>query len=100
MHDLRAWLRERMPIRRFGPLALLIGLLGAPVGWESAARIGLAWLLIATFRLRDDLADRERDAIVHGDRVLVRARSIRPFVIAMMVGLLLGSVGLSLIHGI
>jgi 4-hydroxybenzoate polyprenyltransferase len=54
--------------------------------------IGLAALLIVTFRLRDDLADRERDAIEHPERVLTRAASTRPFALAVAFGLALAFV--------
>jgi 4-hydroxybenzoate polyprenyltransferase len=43
-----------------------------------------AFLLVAQFRLRDDLADGDRDRTAHPERVLVRAPSIAPFVAAVI----------------
>ncbi|MFO7562157.1 MAG: hypothetical protein R6X02_05910 [Enhygromyxa sp.] len=99
MNELRAYRRERLPLRRFGPLALAIGHLGAAPGPESLPRTALALLMIASFRVRDDLADRERDAVAHPKRVLVRARSTRPFAVAVVAGTTLAFVGLSLLRG-
>lgn len=87
MNALRAWLRERVPVSRFGPLALFIATLGGAPTLARTPMIGLAALLIVTFRLRDDLADRERDAIEHPDRVLPRAASLLPFALAIAIGL-------------
>jgi hypothetical protein len=71
------YLRERVPLRVFGPVA--IGLLAA-ASWASpgpvaalAVAAALDALLLLQFRLWDDLEDRERDRITHPHRVLVRA---------------------------
>lgn len=89
MKELRAWLRERVPVSRFGPIALFLGMLGGPPTLARTPMIGLASVLIVTFRLRDDLVDRERDAIEHPERVLTRAASTRPFALAVGFGLAL-----------
>lgn len=100
MNVVRAYVRERLPLARFGPLAVAIGVLGTPHAHAPAVRAGLAYVMIATFRIRDDLADRERDAVAHPERVLVRARSTRPFAAAVAVGLGLAFVGLSWVRGL
>lgn len=100
MNDLRAWLRERVPVSRFGPLALFLTLLGGSPSLDRAAMIALAAALIVTFRLRDDLADRKRDAIEQPERTLVRARSTRPFAIAVVIGLALAWLGLTRVYGL
>lgn len=99
MSELRAWLRERLSLARFGPAALFLVLIGGAPDFSRVPSVGLALLLIAVFRLRDDLADRRRDAIEHPERVLVQARSTRPFAIAVVVGLALASVGVAVEHG-
>lgn len=92
---IRAYLSERLHPLPFIPLALIIGLAAAGTAID-AFRLGLdavlAWLLLAEFRLWDDLADRRGDAAAHPDRVLVRATSTAPFVRA---GILLGSASLA-----
>jgi hypothetical protein len=74
-----AFLRERFHLRLYAPLALAIAA-GAwtPAGtWTSyALDAGFALLLLAQFRIWDDLADRSVDAIAHPGRVLVRATSV------------------------
>ena len=75
------------------PAALLIGI---PVVVAFASEAGqsvtaatfvmdaaIAALLFAQFRIVDDLADRERDAMVHPGRVLVQARSVTPVVVTL-----------------
>ncbi len=98
MSEVWAYLRQRVPLARFGPLALFIGLLGGPLTLSRAPMIALAWLMVASFRLRDDLADRERDATEHPERILVRTASTRPFTLALVLGLMLAVVGLSVAH--
>jgi hypothetical protein len=69
------YLRERFRLRLFVPLALLIAATAVvpPASWTSyAIDCGFALLLLAQFRLWDDLADRDRDRIEHPGRVLVR----------------------------
>lgn len=100
MNELRDYWRERLPLTRFGPLALVIGSLGGPPAGQLVASGGLAFVLIATFRIRDDLADREHDAVTHSERVMVRARSLRPFAAAVVVGLAIGFVGIGALRGL
>ena len=100
MTELRAYLRDRLPLARFGPLALLLALLGGAPKFERVPMIGLALILIIVFRLRDDLADRSRDAIEHPDRVLVRASRLEPFELALRLGLLAALVLITLSLGL
>ena len=100
MTELRAYLRERLPLTLFGPLALLLALLGGAPKLERVSMIGLALILIAVFRLRDDLADRSRDAVEHPDRVLVRASRLEPFELAFRLGLLAAFVLIALALGL
>jgi hypothetical protein len=90
---IRAYLSERLRLVPFIPLALVIAL-GAAGGATHLASLALdamlAWLLLAEFRLWDDLADRGTDAARHPHRVLVQSASITPFVRA---GILLGAAG-------
>ena len=84
------YLRERYPARRFAPLALLlggIGILASPdlsqLSLEDAARAwargtSLAYLLVLSFRVRDDLEDRDVDAVLHPERITVRAGRVSP----------------------
>lgn len=85
---LLAYRRERLPMSRFAVLALFLAGVAGATGLERVPMLVLAWLLVAVFRLRDDLADREVDRERHPERVLVRAASVRPFVIAFVLGLL------------
>lgn len=73
------YLRERFRTRVFVPLALLIGAAASapPAAWTGyALDAGFALLLLAQFRVWDDLADRGRDAVAHPTRVLVRAAAV------------------------
>jgi hypothetical protein len=98
--ELLGYARERLPLVRFGPLALLLVLLGGGFEPERLVNVGPAFVLIAVFRLRDDLGDRRRDARLHPDRVLVRAGSIEPFERAVVIGLALALLLLALVHGL
>lgn len=79
-----AYWRERFRPRLFLPAALAI----TAAGRAGASSDGSAWpadvvctlLLLAQFRLWDDLADRDRDRATHPSRVLVRASQLEPFV--------------------
>jgi hypothetical protein len=79
-----AYRRERFPLPLFAPIALALALfaqLGSEIDPLRAAHaFGCALLLLAQFRLWDDLADRERDRMAHPGRALVRAVSVAPFV--------------------
>ena len=69
------YLRERFRLRLFIPLALFIAtaVVVPPASWMSyAIDCGFALLLLAQFRLWDDLADRARDRVEHPGRVLAR----------------------------
>ena len=76
---------ERFAPRLFVPAAALIALAaGAGSGLgaiEWGLTVVLSLLLLAQFRLWDDLADRDRDRAAHPDRVLVRAARVWPFVV-------------------
>ena len=85
-------------VERFSPTIFV----PAALGIAAAARVAssgsdsswlvdgtLALLLIAQFRLWDDLADREVDRLAHPERVLVRAERIGPYV-TVCVGLAIG----------
>jgi 4-hydroxybenzoate polyprenyltransferase len=81
---LTAYAAERLPARLMLPLSGVLAL-AAGGGWRSAqtlaADAGLALLLVAQFRVWDDLADRERDARAKPHRVLVNAASTAPAVL-------------------
>ncbi len=86
---LRAWRAERMSLARFGPLALLLAgaaILGSAPGWESfVAAACIALLLLAQFRLWDDLVDVGRDRSEHPERVLTWASDRRVVLAACVV---------------
>ena len=86
----RLYLRERYAARRFVPLALLLGGVGilaspelARMTLEDGARAWargtiIAYLLVLCFRIWDDLEDRDTDAVVHPERITVRADCSSP----------------------
>ena len=76
----RAYLRERLRLRLFVPLALVIAAAARETGWELLPAAGFALLLLVQFRVWDDLADRHHDAIEHPERVLVRAPEVTPVI--------------------
>ena len=95
-----AWLRERLPVRRFGPIAAAIACPPQLVAFRGAGAfavdVAIAWLLLAQFRLWDDLVDRERDRERHPHRVLARTSRVKAYVllcVALAIGnaLVLGS---------
>jgi 4-hydroxybenzoate polyprenyltransferase len=78
-----AYLRERIPLSFFGPLALVLAacaLAWPPPPVELAVTAIAALSLLAQFRAWDDLADRRIDAVAHPDRVLVKAETHRSLV--------------------
>src|SRR5262245_55724700 len=82
--ELALYGRTRFPLWRFGPLALFLALAGGAtdaMAMFGGALLALAWFF--QFRLADDLADRQRDARDHPDRVLVRA-DVRPFLVVLL----------------
>jgi hypothetical protein len=91
-----AYFRERFRPTIFAPLAAGIAL-AASAGSLEAERLTadacFALVLLAEFRLMDDLADRRADAVAHPGRVLVNERSVRPF---FVVCALLGATNLVL----
>jgi 4-hydroxybenzoate polyprenyltransferase len=80
---LLAYVRERLAT---GPVLLAVSLVvvavlaggGWPGGFAFVTDLALALALVMTFRIWDDLMDRERDRMKHPDRVVVRASSIAP----------------------
>lgn len=96
---LMAYLAERLPAQVFVPLAGGLALAGR--GFENGISsfindAGLALLLLAQYRLWDDLADRRQDALTHPDRVLIRAQSILP-VVTLCLALAAASLGVALV---
>jgi hypothetical protein len=94
--DLVSYGRERMVRWRMAALAvLIIGLAFIVDGPRDAldvlARGGLGLVLIAQFRLWDDLADREHDSVHHATRVLSRSQAIPWFWIAFVLLALLAA---------
>ncbi len=75
---------ERLPLRVFGPIALGLAApahIPRPSGPAAfVADVTFAVLLLAQFRLWDDLADRSADAIRHPHRVLPRRENVRNYV--------------------
>lgn len=84
--ELQAWRRERFPAPAWLALALFVGAAARPsTGARDVARtLALALGLLLQFRLWDDLADRERDAREHPERVLARAVRLRAFRLALL----------------
>lgn len=84
---LLAYARERLIS---GPVFLAVVLVVIAVlaggGWPGTFSLVidalLALALVATFRILDDLMDRERDRTRHPDRVMVRAASTDVFAVA------------------
>jgi 4-hydroxybenzoate polyprenyltransferase len=84
---LLAYARERLTPDRLLPAVLLVVIATlAGKGWTGPAALAadtvLALALVVTFRIWDDLMDRERDRSKHPDRVVVRAPSTDPLVLA------------------
>ena len=78
-----AYFRERFAPAVFAPLAAGIALAASGGTFETlrfTADACFGLLLLAEFRLLDDLADRRGDAETHPRRVLARAATISPFV--------------------
>jgi hypothetical protein len=74
---------QRLSPRRTVPSALLIAgaAHAAPAADRSFAMdLLLAFVLTTQYRVWDDLADRDRDALIHPDRVTVRTSSLAPLV--------------------
>lgn len=79
---LTAYAAERLPPRLMLPLSGVLALAASGGAWQSAwslaADAAFALLLVAQFRVWDDIADRERDASAHPHRTLVKAASVVP----------------------
>jgi hypothetical protein len=87
------YFRERLPLHVFGPIAAALALPAQAAAPFEAGRFiadtAFAFLLLAQFRLWDDLVDRDADAQRHPDRALVRARSISgPVALCVALGVL------------
>ena len=95
-----AYLRERFPWSFFGPLALMLAAcavgIGNPVHLGTAA-LG-ATLLLAQFRIWDDLADRQRDSTMYPNRVLVARHNAGP-VLGLGIALLAVNVAMATQRG-
>jgi hypothetical protein len=93
----RDYWRERFPLRLYLPVAIALALAAqvrdANVS-SLAADSGFALLLLAQFRLWDDLADRAHDAARHPGRALVRSPTTLPYTLACV---LLGGTALALV---
>ncbi len=90
--DVIAYFVERFSPVIFVPAAVGVAAAVRVAGSASDASLfsglvdsALALLLIAQFRLWDDLADREVDRLTHPERVLVRAERIGPYVTVCVV---------------
>ena len=84
---LLAYARERLTPGRLIPAGLLVvaaTLAGRGWSWDAgmAADVGAAFGLVIAFRVWDDLMDRDRDRSRHPERVVVRASSTTPLVVA------------------
>ena len=93
-----AYLRQRFRLSFFGPLALVLAgtALGRPASvMDLAAATAGGLLLLAQFRIWDDIADHAHDAIAHPERVLARATSLTPLA-ALGMALLAINVGMAL----
>ena len=87
---LLAYARERLTPGRLLPAVLLVVIATlAGKGWDGRAVLAadtvLALALVISFRIWDDLMDRERDRSKHPDRVVVRAPSTTPLVLVSWV---------------
>lgn len=81
----RCYLRSRLPVTVYFPLALFLATAGAMAnpsieGAKILFGAVAAYLLVLQFRLWDDLESIENDRARHPDRVLGRAPSLQPFI--------------------
>ena len=81
-----AYWRERLPMRTFGPIAAAIALPSQFPAFRGAGAFAIdtsiCWLLLAQFRLWDDIVDRERDRERYPHRVLTRTAHIGGYIAA------------------
>jgi hypothetical protein len=78
-----AYFRERFRVGLFAPLAAGIAVAASGGTFDALrfiANASFALLLVAEFRLLDDLVDRRHDAETHPGRVLVRSTTNSPFI--------------------
>jgi 4-hydroxybenzoate polyprenyltransferase len=97
---MREYWRERLPFHLYVPLAGALALAAHPTGRAApvlAIDTTLVWMLLATTRLWDDLADREHDAVQHPERTLARAESVAAYK-ALCVLLALATTGIVLMR--
>ena len=109
MTGLLAYARERLFQGRIAALILLIALAalaagGLPDGDGTVApavlvAVALAALVVAQFRLLDDLADRALDRRHHPQRVLARSAQTWPFTMAIAAAVLPVTVVLASLPG-
>ena len=102
LESIGAWRAQRLPLVRFGLLALLLA--GAACGSVIASARGLAFValalsLVAQCRLWDDLVDRERDRSSHPERLLAAGEAPGPFVTAVLVLAAANALALGLLRG-
>jgi len=94
-----AWRGSRMPAARFVPLAILLAWAASAAGATDVVRvlctIAVAYTLVAQFRLWDDIADRERDARDHPQRVV----NAGPLITASMVLAVFNAAALGVLNG-
>jgi hypothetical protein len=101
VRDLLAWARTRLAQPRIAALWLLVlaAMLAAgpqgPAAWTPA----LSAVLIAQFRLWDDLADLPHDRVHALERVLVRSRRPGAFHVVLTASLALVAVALAALDG-
>jgi hypothetical protein len=97
-----AWRAQRLPLARFGLLAVLLA--GAACGGALASARGLAFIalalsLVAQCRLWDDLVDRGRDRSAHPERLLAVGAAAGPFATAVVVLAAANATALGLLYG-
>jgi hypothetical protein len=87
-----AYGRTRVPLWVYLPLAVFLWVASLPMDIvavmdlpDHASGIAFAFSLAVQFRLWDDLADVEEDRKVHPERVLVRAGSLAPFYVVLVI---------------
>jgi 4-hydroxybenzoate polyprenyltransferase len=99
---LTAYLAERVKLQVVLPLAGALALAARGAAWPELSAFGaaaaLAAALLIQFRMWDDLADRDRDALTHPRRALVRATSVAP-VVAACVAIAAASIAWVAIYG-
>ncbi len=95
---------ERLPLRVFVPVAMGLAFAArAGAAPESPGRLVIdvvvLFLLVAQFRLWDDLADRPTDIVVHPERVVARSSSTGPFNLACVLLSLLNGTAVAALYG-